>query len=217
MKKLITLIAVLLIGVSVFAQETVTSPTGKVWMDRNLGAERVAQSMTDVAAFVDLYQWGRHADGHEKRDSETTKVTTSNALPEHDMFIIGNYKTRYNWNKWDRYALWNTSNWRSENNPCPDGFRVPTKDEWVEEAATWVTLDANGAFNSVLKLPAAGIRSWNGKMYVVGKFASYWTSTPYPTKKDRSSYYFEATPYPNSANTYGTIRGYGQSVRCIKK
>ena len=38
---------------------TVTSATGKVWMDRNLGAGRVATSSTDTEAYGDLYQWGR--------------------------------------------------------------------------------------------------------------------------------------------------------------
>lgn len=32
----------------------INSTTGRVWMDRNLGATRVAQSSTDAAAFGDL-------------------------------------------------------------------------------------------------------------------------------------------------------------------
>ncbi|WP_372934176.1 hypothetical protein, partial [Mariniphaga sediminis] len=36
--------------------------TGKTWMDRNLGASQVATSSTDIAAYGDLYQWGRAAD-----------------------------------------------------------------------------------------------------------------------------------------------------------
>ena len=47
---------------------TVTS-AGQVWMDRNLGAVRVAQSMDDYQAYGWLYQWGRLADGHENRQS----------------------------------------------------------------------------------------------------------------------------------------------------
>lgn len=38
---------------------TVTSPyTGKVWMDRNLGATQAATGVNDVASYGDLYQWG---------------------------------------------------------------------------------------------------------------------------------------------------------------
>jgi hypothetical protein len=44
---------------------TVTSPdTGKVWLDRNLGATQVATSKTDSAAYGHYYQWGRNDDGH---------------------------------------------------------------------------------------------------------------------------------------------------------
>jgi hypothetical protein len=50
----------------------VTNPTtGKTWMDRNLGATQVATSSTDAAAYGDLYQWGRRADGHQCRTSAT--------------------------------------------------------------------------------------------------------------------------------------------------
>ncbi|MBE8189724.1 MAG: hypothetical protein HAW58_02385 [Candidatus Thioglobus sp.] len=41
----------------------------RVWMDRNLGAQRVARSSTDADAFGYLYQWGRAADGHQQRNS----------------------------------------------------------------------------------------------------------------------------------------------------
>ncbi|MCP4487519.1 MAG: hypothetical protein GY820_09420, partial [Gammaproteobacteria bacterium] len=35
---------------------TVTTSTGQVWMDRNLGASRVAHSITDEEAYGDLFQ-----------------------------------------------------------------------------------------------------------------------------------------------------------------
>jgi hypothetical protein len=55
-----------------FKFSQVTSSTGQVWMDRNLGASQVATSSTDPASYGDLYQWGRPADGHQKRKSATT-------------------------------------------------------------------------------------------------------------------------------------------------
>ncbi len=39
--------------------------TGKVWMDRNLEASQVADSLTDYNSCGDLYQWGRGSDGHQ--------------------------------------------------------------------------------------------------------------------------------------------------------
>ncbi|VVM21411.1 hypothetical protein BSPWISOXPB_2895 [uncultured Gammaproteobacteria bacterium] len=38
---------------------TLESPiTGKIWLDRNLGATQAATSRTDSASYGDLYQWG---------------------------------------------------------------------------------------------------------------------------------------------------------------
>lgn len=56
-------------SLSPIAEGTVTSAGGQVWMNRNLGASRVALSSTDQAAYGDLYQWGRLDDGHESRTS----------------------------------------------------------------------------------------------------------------------------------------------------
>ena len=44
-------------GVTLAAGE-ILSPTGKIWMDKNLGATQVATSSTDAASYGDLYQWG---------------------------------------------------------------------------------------------------------------------------------------------------------------
>ena len=41
---------------------TVTS-AGQVWMDRNLGASRVATSFDDEEAYGDLYQWEEELTG----------------------------------------------------------------------------------------------------------------------------------------------------------
>jgi hypothetical protein len=61
----------------------VTNPaTGQTWMDRNLGASRAATSPTDEQAYGDLYQWGRAADGHEKRRSSTTTKQQESATDD---------------------------------------------------------------------------------------------------------------------------------------
>ena len=65
--------------------QTVTS-AGQVWMDRNLGAFRVAQSEDDYQAYGWLYQWGRLADGHEIRSSPTTTTLSSGDMPGHGDF-----------------------------------------------------------------------------------------------------------------------------------
>ena len=45
----------------------VVSRTGRIWMDKNLGAKRVATSPNDSLAFGFYFQWGRESDGHQER------------------------------------------------------------------------------------------------------------------------------------------------------
>jgi hypothetical protein len=59
--------------------EVLNPATGKIWMDRNLGAGRAATSSTDAQAYGHLYQWGRAADGHQIKTSGTTSTLSSPA------------------------------------------------------------------------------------------------------------------------------------------
>jgi hypothetical protein len=61
--------------------DVVNPATGVTWMDRNLGASRAATSSTDADAYGDLYQWGRAADGHQKRTSSTRTTLSSSDQP----------------------------------------------------------------------------------------------------------------------------------------
>jgi hypothetical protein len=55
----------------------ITDSNGEIWLDRNLGANQVATSITDTNAYGDLYQWGRLADGHQLRSNPSTHSTTT--------------------------------------------------------------------------------------------------------------------------------------------
>ncbi len=187
---------------------SVTNPvTGKTWMDRNLGALQVATSSVDIDAYGDLYQWGRATDGHQKRTSSTTDVLSDSDTPGHDDFII-TFDTPYDWRNPANDNLWQGVN--GINNPCPTGYRLPTKIEWQDEIASWGTNDASGAFHSPLKLPLTGYRDNGGGINNVGSNGNYWTSTV------AGSYaigvYFDGS----SASTYGRFRASGYAVRCIK-
>src|SRR5574344_2515705 len=83
----------------------VTNPTtGRIWMDRNLGASQVATSSTDEAAYGDLYQWGRAADGHESRTSSTSTTLATSDTPGHGDFITSN-STPYDWRSPQNFDL----------------------------------------------------------------------------------------------------------------
>lgn len=187
---------------------TVTSSTGQVWMDRNLGASRVATSSADEDAYGDLYQWGRGADGHEKRESATTSTLSTSDTPGHDDFILPSYDP-YDWRTPQNDNLWQGSS--GINNPCPAGFRLPTETEFETERLSWSSNFPQGAFESPLKLVVGGGRNTtHGGVFYGGINGYYWTSTVIGTYS-RHLYF---------GMGYGTMdsfgRGYGLSVRCLK-
>jgi len=182
----------------------VVSTTDRIWLDRNLGAARAAESVNDRCAYGDLYQWGRLTDGHEKRNSGMTITRSVGDVPGHGLFIIGssNWRTSYNDNLWQGAS--------GINNPCPSGFRLPTEAEIAAEINSWSSQDAAGAFASPLKLVVSGARDHRNGYSTGGAIGAYWSSTVdgedvRALVTEKSSYHF----------TRGS-RGYGISVRCIK-
>jgi uncharacterized protein (TIGR02145 family) len=185
---------------------TVTSE-GRIWMDRNLGASRVATTMTDEAAYGDLYQWGRGADGHERRSSGNTPTLSGSNTPGHGDFITTSAYP-YDWLSPQNDALWQGVS--GTNNPCPAGFRLPTETEWQTELISWSETNYTGAYNSPLKLVPAGDRnSSNGTLdYAGGGF--YWSATV--NGSNSRILYF----YNSNAIVSSNYRAYGHSVRCLE-
>ena len=191
---------------------TVTnSSTGKIWMDRNLGASQVATSSTDANSYGDLYQSGRKSDGHQYRNSATTSTLSSSDQPGHGNFILTT-SLPYDWRSPENTNLWQGVN--GVNNPCPSLYRLPTETELDAERSSWISQDAAGAFASPLKLPVAGYRNYRvvdaGSLSHVGSVGDYWSSTLSGTASrdlDFSS---------SNANMHTDVRAYGESVRCIK-
>ena len=75
----------------------IASPsTGRLWLDRNLGATQVATSSTDTASYGDYYQFGRVTDGHEKSGSTTTAILSGDVVNVGSAFIR-NATNPYDW------------------------------------------------------------------------------------------------------------------------
>ncbi len=184
--------------------------TGKTWMDRNLGASRAATSSTDEMAYGDIYQWGRAADGHQRKNSGTTSTQSGSDTPSHGNFILMGWNSPFDWRIPQNALLWQGVN--GVNNPCPPGYRLPTAAEWEEERLSWRSNDAAGAFASPLKLPAAGTRyPHSGYLGLAGSFGYYWSSSVGGVHS--LSLYFhggdaDLVQYNERTNGY--------SVRCIK-
>jgi uncharacterized protein (TIGR02145 family) len=127
---------------------------------------------------------------------------------------------------------WNTTNapngsWAQNGNglnddPCPQGFQVPTKAQWegvlanntktnVGSFTSSATNYAAGKkFGDQLMLPAAGNRdSDDGALYSRGSNGSYWSSS----EDDSNAWglYFNSS----NAGTYFYYRSNGLSVRCV--
>ena len=189
---------------------TVINPiTGKIWMDRNLGASRVATGITDPYSYGYLYQWGRGNDGHQSRTSGTTTTLSSSDSPGHGNFILVS-NSPYDWRSPQNTNLWQGVS--GVNNPCPTGYRLPTEAEWNAERLSWSSNNAAGAYASPLKLPWAGFRYYNsGYFDLAGSGGDYWSSTVSGT----NSWFlgFDSS----SAGMSDVYRGFGFSVRCLKE
>jgi len=184
------------------------SSTGKIWMDRNLGASQVATSSTDANSYGDLYQWGRRSDGHQCRTSATTTTLSSIDQPAHGNFIISPVNP-YDWRSPQNTNLWQGVN--GVNNPCPSGYRLPTETEINAEHLSWSSNNSAGAFASPLKLPMAGYRYVsNGLLFSVGSNGYYWSSTVSGTAA--RYLYFDS----GDASMFTFYRALGGSVRCLK-
>lgn len=191
----------------------VYSPTtGEIWMDRNLGASRVAVSSSDTLSYGYLYQWGRSSDGHQSRNSGTTTFSSFSHIVNHGDFIYRPYIY---------YPFWYAGSailWQGVfgvNNPCPTGYRIPSNAEWHAEIQSWGAYpNSQSAFLSPLRLPVAGGRDGtDGLIYSEGNIGYYWTSTMDLNGQHVSyavliagSYIFEGS----------STRANGFSVRCIK-
>lgn len=154
---------------------TIESAGGECWLNRNLGASRVATAYNDSEAYGDLFQWGRLDDGHQNRNSGTTDILSSEDDPGHSNFIKAPDEP-YDWRNPQNDNLWQGVN--GINNPCPPDWRIPTKDEWGVELDSWFDGEYYDAYASPLKLTLPGYRhSWFDGIDMEGTFSWYWSST----------------------------------------
>jgi len=199
--------------------EVANQKTQKVWLDRNLGANRIAQSATDYQSYGSLFQWGRLADDHQcinwsdsysgtAINGVTTTTSTSNT-PGNSLFVK-TVQSPYDWKVPQNNNLWQGVS--GINNPCPSGYRLPTSSELTAEVSSWTSKNTAGAFGSPLKWTVAGYRDFpDGEVYDSGNSGAYWSSTVSNTSKAMVMWFSTSGGY-----TISDFRAVGYSVRCIK-
>ncbi|MCE3074979.1 T9SS type A sorting domain-containing protein [Chryseobacterium gwangjuense] len=203
---------------------TVRGQDGKVWLQQNLGSTQVATSQTDTNSYGDLFQWGRWDDGHQLRNSLTTAMPSVNnpsGLAGITAFIVGSGTGAYWWNTnalTDKWSGENTAAITSETgvDPCRaigQGWRLPTQADWTTAVSSEGISNPSTAYNSKLKLPAAGNRSPSDASFTYeGQRGYYWSSD---VSGSGGKYLYIGTTIANAAS--GGPRAQGQSLRCIKE
>ena len=193
----------------------------------------VLESSTDPYIYGNLYQWGRKTDKHQVRNSGTASGPLF--YPSSDIDAngqpAGSYVGKFitsttNWRTPHDNTLWAPS--KTINDPCPDGWRIPTRAEWESvinnNLSVWNSTGTRGVkispFNNstyTLFLPAAGKREGGGNIVKAGTDGYYWSSTT-DASGGTTSYgqfmYFEnpiATLHVQTQN----IRVHGMSIRCV--
>lgn len=210
------------ISASATAVVEVLSGTGKIWMDRNLGATRPATSVNDPLAYGNLYQWGRGNDGHERMVFNGSTLSTGKGLngvttgasssdtPGHDKFITYPL-TNSDWRNPQNNLLWQGAS--GTNNPCPSGFRLPTAAEFAAEVTFYSVTSMATAYSATpQQFSATGGRASATGDLIIPTLGYYWSSTigtsPVTHAKSRV--------FSSTTNAADFTRNFAIGVRCIK-
>lgn len=204
---------------------TVRAKDGNVWLQQNLGALQVAQSLTDSLAFGDYFQWGRWNDGHqhfkpepEVRNPNVLLYNNPSGLPLGGIkfYIATWWNTGTITDKWEAASAAEVDK-SNGCDPCKvlgNNWRLPTNDEWNAIIEAENISDANSAYASHLKIANAGWRSSkNTFLKEINNSSRFWSSTASASNSAFSLLINENGVVKNFSDS----RSFGMSIRCIQK
>ena len=213
-----------------------------VWAPVNCGYK--AASVADKGyPYGKLYQWGRkYGQGYSTSYDADVPVIEEGPVSlnyaQHadnaNVFFTSTLDFSFDWLSTKNDNLWNSGTEsapvRTQNDPCPEGWRVPTYAELKILMKTKSSLTTNegqkgywfsGAPDTKYDVavddaaevffPAAGDRHYYGGVAAYrGDYGTYWSSRPY-------SYDAYCLCLTNGrANMSSDFRAYGYSVRCVQ-
>ena len=142
------------------------------------------------------------------------------------MFFQWNRKK--GWNETSDFTNWDSSmpegtEWYKENDPCPEGWRIPTHAEiesLVNTNSSWTELEGVngrlfGSGNNILFLPATGLREHNCgvlRLDLVGSQGYYWSSAQQRSQSGVSLVFCNRW-----VSLFTLWRVNGRSIRCVAK
>ncbi len=205
----------------------------------NMGVDTNPDPFNYSKAIIgDAYQWGRRGDGHQKRSSQGVPgVARNNELDadgqvqgsKYGLFINSSSGYNNDWCSPQNDNLWQ-DNVKTKADPCPAGWRVPTRAQWASVIASGVNsinLDMQGSavkglrIGDFLYLPSVTNRMLNSydpnEESIRG--GEYWTSTPEKNKTPKTSNILRFTLNGPRADDDDGIayRAQGRAVRCVEE
>lgn len=226
----------------------------QTWLDRNLGASQVATAYNDHLAYGSSFQWSRKADGHEQikwstsgnyggRSYSSSEKPLNRENPGTNAFVL----STGDWvedSSTSAYGLWGGGNEAGTgisqsyaaplgsktqvNNPCPEGYRLPSAEEMYLMIGTILNIDEEitsryeketiGALNDMAESPlhfaAAGYgnNATSGNITYIGSAVGLWCNTPGADETEARRIHISDTRI--QSGTADRARGY--SIRCIR-
>jgi uncharacterized protein (TIGR02145 family) len=209
-----------------------------IWAPVNCGYEP-ATSDNKGYPYGKLYQWGRkygqgYSTSYDASVPEIVKGPISSVNGYKDKYsntFFTASESPFDWLSPQNDNLWNSGTEenpvKTEYDPCPEGWRVPTYAELAKlnnHYSSFITVEGQqgryfcGDYTYLdnapqVFFPAAGYRGCDdGSAYYQGRNGYYWSSRPSST----DAYYLNV--YGSDVNrNFSDYRAYGYSVRCVQE